>query len=147
LEELIVSTSVRVDKEVYNPADFVAQLSVCKRPPSPGAMNHASKTSSDTSPLDHDPTSKLPSKSSQPPLTMPSYSKVDTGWSSADTRIYYTKKYRQVLSSGPACALAVIAGVSWLTATSQTESLTPVLGSPRKCQDPNAIVSSGHRLF
>ncbi|KIW72932.1 hypothetical protein PV04_01091 [Phialophora macrospora] len=73
-------------------------------------MNHASKTSSDTSPLDHDPTFKLPSKSSQPPLTMASHSKVDTGWSSADTRIYYTKKYRQVLSSGPACALAVIAG-------------------------------------
>jgi len=35
---------------------------------------------------------------------------MDTGWGSPDTRIYYTKKYRQVLSSAPACAVAVIAG-------------------------------------
>ena len=45
---------------------------------------------------------------------MASNSKMDTGWGSPDTRIYYTKKYRQVLSSAPACALAVIAGVSGL---------------------------------
>ncbi|KAJ9609087.1 hypothetical protein H2200_006858 [Cladophialophora chaetospira] len=35
---------------------------------------------------------------------------MDTGWGSPDTRIYYTKKYRQFLSSAPACAIAVIAG-------------------------------------
>ncbi|KIX07518.1 uncharacterized protein Z518_02171 [Rhinocladiella mackenziei CBS 650.93] len=72
-------------------------------------MNHASKDN-EGSPLDHDPTSKLPSKSSQPPLTMSSPSKLDTGWNSTDTRIYYAKKYRQILSSAPACALAVVAG-------------------------------------
>ncbi|EXJ85383.1 hypothetical protein A1O1_05747 [Capronia coronata CBS 617.96] len=36
--------------------------------------------------------------------------KLDTTWNSKDTRIYYAKKYRQVLSSAPACALAVAAG-------------------------------------
>ncbi|EXJ70620.1 uncharacterized protein A1O5_06691 [Cladophialophora psammophila CBS 110553] len=41
---------------------------------------------------------------------MATQSKLDTGWSSTDTRIYYAKKYRQVLSSAPACAFAVIAG-------------------------------------
>ncbi|OCT54084.1 hypothetical protein CLCR_11084 [Cladophialophora carrionii] len=78
---------------------------------------------------------------------MPTHSKLDTGWASADTRIYYTKKYRQVLSSGPACALAVIAGVSWARPASQAPTLTPVLGSSRKYQDQNAIVSSGHVRF
>jgi len=75
------------------------------------AMNHASKDD-DTRhlPLNHDPTSKLPSKSSQPPLKMSRKPNVDTDWNSPDTRIYYAKKYRQTLSSAPACALAVIAG-------------------------------------
>lgn len=41
---------------------------------------------------------------------MSSQTKMDTGWKSPDTRIYYAKKYRQVLSSAPASALAVIAG-------------------------------------
>ncbi|KIW15451.1 hypothetical protein PV08_05497 [Exophiala spinifera] len=41
---------------------------------------------------------------------MSSKSKMDTGWTSPDTRIYYAKKYRQVLSSAPAVALAVVAG-------------------------------------
>ncbi|RVX71892.1 hypothetical protein B0A52_04291 [Exophiala mesophila] len=41
---------------------------------------------------------------------MASRQTVDTGWGSADTRIYYAKKYRQMLSSAPACALAVVAG-------------------------------------
>ncbi|EXJ79588.1 hypothetical protein A1O3_07867 [Capronia epimyces CBS 606.96] len=36
--------------------------------------------------------------------------KLDTTWNSKDTQIYYAKKYRQVLSSAPACALAVVAG-------------------------------------
>ncbi|KAL2426038.1 hypothetical protein ABEF95_009143 [Exophiala dermatitidis] len=36
--------------------------------------------------------------------------KLNTAWNSQDTRIFYAKKYRQVLSSAPACALAVIAG-------------------------------------
>lgn len=76
-------------------------------------MNHASKESN-TQQLDsdHDYTSKLPSKSSQPPIKMASRQTVDTGWGSSDTRIYYAKKYRQILSSAPACALAVVAGVS-----------------------------------
>lgn len=74
-------------------------------------MSHGSKLH-DPLPLDHDPTSKLPSKTSQPPLTMASQAKLDTTWNSKDTRIYYAKKYRQVLSSAPACALAVFAGVS-----------------------------------
>ncbi|KAJ9625382.1 hypothetical protein H2204_010355 [Knufia peltigerae] len=41
---------------------------------------------------------------------MSSKSKMDTGWGSPDTRIYYAKKYRQVLSSAPSAALAVVAG-------------------------------------
>jgi len=82
------------------------------------AMNHASKDD-DTRhlPLNHDPTSKLPSKSSQPPIKMARKPNVDTDWNSPDTRVYYAKKYRQTLASAPACALAVIAGVS-VTSTS-----------------------------
>jgi hypothetical protein len=78
-------------------------------------MNHANKNNETSSPVNHDPASKLPSKSSQPPTSMSSSrTKMDTGWGSPDTRIYYAKKYRQVLSSAPASALAVIAGVSFI---------------------------------
>ena len=76
-------------------------------------MNHASKERNNRQlDSDHDYTSKIPFKSSQPPIKMASRQTVDTGWGSADTRIYYAKKYRQMLSSAPACALAVVAGVS-----------------------------------
>jgi len=39
-----------------------------------------------------------------------SKAKVDTAWNSNDRAIYYAKQYRQMLSSAPACALAVVAG-------------------------------------
>lgn len=109
------------------PRQFFCRYFVGGRSPIARAMIHANKSSSsDTSPLDHDLTSKLPSKSSQPPIKMASRSKVDTGWTSPDTRIYYAKKYRQVLSSGPACALAVIAGVSH----SSSDCEEPILTDP-----------------
>ncbi|KIV80739.1 hypothetical protein, variant [Exophiala sideris] len=72
----------------------------------------SSKQTTQQSSLEHKPTSTsiLPSKSSQPPIAMSSKPRVDTGWASKDTQIYYAKKYRQILASGPACALAVLAG-------------------------------------
>ncbi len=106
-------------------------------------MNHARKTNQSTVSRDHEPdpnsTSILPSKSSQPPIAMSSQSKMDTGWKSPDTRIYYAKKYRQVLSSAPASALAVIAGVSGLRMTFSRRKLT-ISGPFRKRQSPHAIV-------
>ena len=106
-------------------------------------MNHARKTNQSTVSGDHEPdpnsTSILPSKSSQPPIAMSSQTKMDTGWKSPDTRIYYAKKYRQVLSSAPASALAVIAGVSGLRMTFSRRKLT-ISGPFRKRQSPHAIV-------
>lgn len=55
---------------------------------------------------------------------MSSKSKMDTGWGSPDTRIYYAKKYRQVLSSAPSAALAVVAGVSEVSRCRPTQPLT-----------------------
>jgi hypothetical protein len=95
-----------------------------------GAMNHATKTSTDTSPLDHDLTSRHPSKSSQPPIAMAPRTKIDTTWASSDTRIYYAKKYRQVLASAPACALAVMAGVSLPEPVPETYQLTNMTQAP-----------------
>jgi hypothetical protein len=71
-------------------------------------MNHA-KTSHQHLQLDHDHTSQLPSKSSQPPIDMASKPLLDR-----DTAVYYSKYYRQALATAPACAVSVLAGVSSL---------------------------------
>ncbi|KAK4941205.1 hypothetical protein LTR10_018878 [Elasticomyces elasticus] len=62
---------------------------------------------------------------------MSSKPRVDTGWASKDTQIYYAKKYRQILASGPACALAVLAGAKytfdgWIEAATGTSPLQHV---------------------
>lgn len=68
-------------------------------------MNHASKN---TPPLNHDTTSTFSSAQHQP-LTM---APKPTTLLDHDTQVYYFKQYRQFWASGPAAAVAVIAGVS-----------------------------------
>ena len=82
-----------------------------------------------TSPLQHDPTSKLPSKHSQPPIAAQAseLSKAPSrkmALPEYDTRVRWIKKYRTQLASGPATVVAVLAGVSSMRQY-QNISLTP----------------------
>lgn len=65
--------------------------------------------------LDHDPTSKLPSKSSQPPIAKMAPPEVPLGMQHGgmwdhDTQVYYMKRYRTQLASAPASFLSVFVG-------------------------------------
>lgn len=55
-----------------------------------------------------------------------------------DTQVYYFKYFRQFWASGPAAAVAVVAGVSVASEASLIMLTSPV--SIRKCEDSNAIV-------
>lgn len=72
-------------------------------------MTHANKEHDSLS-LEHDTTSKLPSKHSQPPIA-PGITG-NMAWLDYDTRTRLIKKYRTQFASCPATVLAVLAGVS-----------------------------------
>ena len=84
---------------------FVAVVAIVDEGDS--AMSHANK-GHDTLALNHDPTSKLPSKSSQPPIAM-----AKAGFLDHDSRTYLVKKYRTIFASAPAAAVSVLAGVNF----------------------------------
>jgi len=104
-------------------------------------MSHADKTH-DTLALSHDQTSKIPSKSSQPPIAMATGNLWDY-----DRRVFLAKKYRTQIASGPASFLSVLAGVRkdasqesiiWIGFLAANANLQQ--GTYGKHQDENAIV-------
>lgn len=96
-------------------------------------MSHASKNSPS---LNHDTTSTFSSTHHQ---TLTMTPPKPTTLLDHDTQVYYFKYFRQFWASGPAAAVAVIAGVSHLRYKSELPLTCTV--SSGKCQDAHAIVS------
>jgi hypothetical protein len=70
-------------------------------------MNHTNKYhDNDKLAPKHDSTSKLPSKSSQPPIMMRK-----SGLMDHDSRVYLAKKYRTQLASGTGAVVSIFVGV------------------------------------
>jgi hypothetical protein len=71
-------------------------------------MSHANEYRDNDNPAPkHDSTSKLPSKSSQPPIkTM-----AQAGLMDHDSRVYLAKKYRTQFASGAGSVLSILVGV------------------------------------
>src|SRR4051794_5800577 len=92
-------------------------------------MSHANDYHSDDALApQHDTTSKLPSKSSQPPIiTM-----VKAGLMDHDSRVYLAKKYRTEFASGAGSVISILAGVCTLYAQPYklSESVLIVQQSP-----------------
>ena len=74
-------------------------------------MTHAEK-GHETFSLDHETTSKMPSKSSQPPLARDNHGKIQASLWDRDGRIYLAKYYRTQITAGPATFISVLALVS-----------------------------------
>ena len=106
------------------------------------------KTAQNQLQLDHDSTSKIPSKSSQPPIAkaetkmappeVPMAVKHGGMWDH-DTQVYYMKRYRTQLASAPASFLSVFVGVR-ARHTSVIAIANPTSVSFRKSEDEDAIV-------
>ena len=99
-------------------------------------MNHA-KSPHPHLQLEHDHTSQIPSKSSQPPIDMASKPLLDR-----DTAAYYSKYYRQALATAPACAVSVLAGVGNFLLS--TQPLIDSIVTPGEYQDSDAVVGPSH---
>ena len=71
-------------------------------------MSHANEYRDNDNPASkHDSTSKLPSKSSQPPIKP----MAQAGLMDHDSRVYLAKKYRTQFASGAGSVLSILVGV------------------------------------
>ena len=108
-------------------------------------MSHANKyhDNNDNLALNHDSTSKLPSKSSQPPIT----TMAQAGLMDHDSRVYLAKKYRTQFAAAAGSSVAILAGVCGhikhqkVQADADSQAV-----SSGEYQDANAIVRTTNNL-